>query len=89
MYARKKKRCHQFTSQSALIRIEDVRRDVSIGCRVARQRGVLWVSAEFKLPPEVPIVFGTHDGTGQGSHWLIECPVILVAHIETYPDLLK
>ena len=44
-----------------------------------------WVVFFFltELPPQVPIVLGTQDaqdGTGQGSHWLIECPVILIAH---------
>ena len=34
-----------------------------------------------ELPSQVQIVLGTQDGTGQGSQWLIECPVILIAHI--------
>ena len=29
-----------------------------------------------ELPPQVPIMLGIHDGTGQGSQWLIECPDI-------------
>ena len=43
--------------------------------------GVITVMNLTELSPKVPIVLGTQDGTGQGSHWLIECPVILIAHI--------
>ena len=35
----------------------------------------------FSIQPKVPIVLGNQDGTGQGSHWLIECPAIIGARI--------
>ena len=39
-------------------------------------RTVQWYNASDvdynELPPQVPIVLGTQDGTGQGSHWLID-----------------
>ena len=36
---------------------------------------------ENELPSQVQIVLGTQDGTGQGSRWLIECPVVIIGHI--------
>ena len=33
------------------------------------------------IATQVPIMMGAPDGTEQGSQWLIECPVVIIAHV--------
>ena len=51
-------------------------------CHPYLQPGYLRIQLNLtELPTQVAIMLGIQDGTGQGSKWLIECPVILIVHI--------